>query len=79
MWLAHLAQILSGNTIIYSSYICQKSRLYVDIKIVFEAHKDPTWTFFRHFSHILPCNLKMVKSDKSQTVVDITSTCNLSL
>ena len=40
--MAHLAQILPGNSLIYSSYICQKSRLYVNVKIVFEANKDPT-------------------------------------
>ena len=40
--MAHLAQILAEDTFIYSSYICQKLRRYVKVKIVFEAHKDPT-------------------------------------
>ena len=47
--------------IIYSFYICQKSRLYVKVKIVFEANKDPTYTFFfQYLSHILHCDLKTV-------------------
>ena len=29
-----------GNTLIYSSYMCQKLKLYVEVKIVFEAHED---------------------------------------
>ena len=41
------------------SYICQKLRLYVKVKIVFEVHKDPTFTVI-HFLHVLPCNLEMV-------------------
>ena len=40
--MAYLAQILLGNTLLYSPYIYQKSRLYVKVKIVFEAHKDHT-------------------------------------
>ena len=38
----NLARILPGNTLLYSPYIWQKSRHYVEVKIVFEADKDPT-------------------------------------
>ena len=39
---AYLPQILPGNTLLYSPYIYQKSRLYVKVNIVFEAPKDHT-------------------------------------
>ena len=34
------------NTLIYSFYMCQKSRLYVEDKIVFEANEDSTLRFY---------------------------------
>ena len=48
---AHLAEILPENTLIYSSYICEELRFYVEVKIVFEAHKEPALfsTFFTYF------------------------------
>ena len=39
---AHLAKSLPENILMYSYSMCCKSRLYVEDKIVFEAHKDPT-------------------------------------
>ena len=48
-YVAYLAQILSGNTLLYSPYIYQKLRLYIKVKIVFEAHKDHTLMFFSTF------------------------------
>ena len=44
MWL-----IMLENTFINSSYICQKSRLYLEIEIEFEAHKEPTVLLDVHF------------------------------
>ena len=49
---------LPDNTLMYSYYMCQKGRLYVEDKIVFEAHEDHD--FFLHFSHILLYDLKVV-------------------
>ena len=54
-YVATLAKILSDNTLIYSSYICQELRLCIEIKIVFEAHKDHTWILFYIFRWVA-CN-----------------------
>ena len=72
--MSHLAQMLPGNTLIYPN-TCQILRVYVELKIMFEAHKNPTWGFFLHFPHILLCNLEMV-SGESPAVLDITFICN---
>ena len=40
--MAYLAQIITGNTLLYSPYMYQNSRLNVKVKIVFGAHKDDT-------------------------------------
>ena len=41
-YVAYVAHILPGNTLLYSPFMYQKSRLYIKVKIVFEAHKDHT-------------------------------------
>ena len=52
-YVALLAKILPESTLIYSSEI-SRIRLYVQGKIVIEAHKDVLMDFFLLFSHILP-------------------------
>ena len=46
---AHLAKSLPENILKYSLYMCCKSILYVEDKIVFEDHKDPTQGCFAIF------------------------------
>ena len=59
--MALLAKTLPENILIYSSYICQESRqYYVEVKIVFQAHKLLLRDIFLHFSHILFYNFEMV-------------------
>ena len=58
-YVAHLAQILPGNTIIFSLHV-PKLKTLCQVKIVFYTHKDHTWTFIWLFSDSLPYNLKMV-------------------
>ena len=73
--MAHLAQILPWNTLVYSSYICHNLRLYVKVKIVFEAHKDATQTFFLDFHIFCPVTWSG-KSHKFQIILHIISICN---
>ena len=58
--MAYLAQILPGKTLIDSSYIFQKLRLYVKLKLVVWPMMAQLRHLILHFSHILPCNLEMV-------------------
>ena len=66
MWLIWLKFYLETHSYTCILTYAKKSRLYVEGKIVTEAHKGSTWTIFLHFSHILPCN------HKTQTCLDIT-------
>ena len=50
---------------IFSLHMLVRSRLHVEVIIVFEAYDDPTSTFFQHFSHILPFDLETDMSDIS--------------
>ena len=59
------------------SYMCQKTRLYVN-KIVFEAHKEPILLFFfATFLTYISLSFGRRDSDKSQNVLDITFICSL--
>ena len=58
--------------------ICQESRLYVEVKIVFEANKGPTKGFFLDF-HIFCLVIWTGNPGESQTVLCISFICNLCL
>ena len=58
---AQVAKILPESTLIYPSYMCRKSRLYVKVTIVFEVNRDLTKGFLATvFTYFLSCNLKVV-------------------
>ena len=72
------AEVSSDNLLVFF-HMSEKSRLYIDINLCMRAintHlKNPFSTFFTYF-YVLPEN---GKSDKSQTVLDMTSICIICL